>query len=401
MRFIFLATIIKHAADKGSTSGQSEVQQGVQNTQLGPESRRVLSTANYTANTNTPVEIPKDTVIKRINLQFLLACTTTFASGAPLLSPLGAIGRILPNFYLVADGSRNIKVLDLFMQRCLQAIGYAGFPRRAYRVGASLTSTTRTPTTEHLAGSPAYGVTTNDLVINESLDIMFENYFAYEQGRDISLLYTKNLSTCFMYFGWGAIDSIIETGNSAPVVYTNVDVSIVPTIVENRDADMSKGSFDFTETVIRKQYSSQQSQAQIDLNTGNKLVGLGILVQDGNTARSVSDTAVRRLNLVVNGSTSIQQIDFKQLMNDNKGRNGIGDDQYASGVHALQGFAYMNLLKNGSILSGLDTRLMAGVSQVQLLVDTAASTGVDPATYTNPVQVSVLQQQMIPVPVKS
>jgi hypothetical protein len=103
----------------------------------------------------------------------------------------------------------------------------------------------------------------------------------------------------------------------------------------------------------------------------------------------------------VNGSTSIQATKFRELMNDNKVRFGMGDDQFVSGAHALQGFAYMNLMKNGDLLSGLDTRLVAGTSQVQLLVSTAASSGVDPATYTNPVELSVLQQQLIPVPPKS
>jgi hypothetical protein len=384
-----------------ATNQVQQVQDQVASNSRQPESRRRLSTATYASNTNVAVDIPRDTSIKRINLSLNAAFTATFASGSPVLSPLGMISRVCPNFYVIADGSRNIKVLDLYMMRCLNALAYEGIPRRAYAKGAGLTTTTLTPTTEHLAGTVAYGSTTQDLIYNESVDVMFENYFAYELGRNASLLYTKNLSTCSMYFGFADISNVIDTGNTAPVFYTNVAVSISPTIIESRDAPIGSGAFDFAETVIRKQFSSQTTAFAVDLNTGNRLLGLGLMAQNGDTAKSLSDNVVTDLNLVVNGATSIQATKFKELSNDNHGRFGIDGDQYASSVRALQGFAYMNLMQGGNLLSGLDTRLQAGVSQVQLLVSTQGTTGVDPATYTNPVQLSVLQQLLIPVPPKS
>jgi hypothetical protein len=392
---------IQNSPQNGA-SAQEKVQRDVISNPNQPESRRRLATANYAANSVVQVEIPRDTAIKRLNLFFKLGCTATYASGSPLLSPLGALAKICPSFSIVADGSRNVKVLDLYMARCMAALAYGGFGRRAYQTGASLLSSTSQPTTEWYGGaSPAYGATTQDLIIIESIDVMFENQFAYERGRALSWLYTKNLATCNMYFGFASISNILQDGNAASVTYSNVDVSITPTIIEARDGTPANGAFDFTETVIRKQFSQQTTQFAVDLNTGNKLLGIGLMARNGDSNKSLSDIAVTDLNLVVNGATSIQNTKFRELSNANKQRFSMGDDYFASGTHGLQGFAYMNLMKNGDLLSGLDTRLVAGVSQVQLQVSTASSSGVDAATYTNPVELSVLQQQLIPVPPKA
>lgn len=397
--------LIKHAADNGAAGSQSDKQQEVQKAvaaqQLGPETRRKLATATYAANTSVVVDIPRDTCIKRMNLNLVGSFTVTFASGSPTLSPFGVFARICPNFYLVADGSRNIKVLDLFMQRCMNALAYGGFPRRAYKSGASLTSTSSFPTTEWLSGTIAYPSTTQDIVINEDIIIDFENPFSYKQGKNISQLYTRNLATCNMTFGFGDISNIQTTGVGATVTYSNVSISVVPTIIENREGGLADGAFDFNETVIRRSYSSQQTLAQILLNTGNKILGCALMAQDGSSALPVSDIVLTDIQLVRNGVESIVSTRYRDLMNDNKARFGAGDDQYASGLHALSGFAYINLQKNGDALSGLDARLSEGTSQVELDVSTGASSGVDAVTYTAPVTISVLQQQLVPVPAKN
>lgn len=392
---------IFHAADQGSSSAQQDVQASVASNQLGAETRRKLATANYTSNTSVTVDIPRDTSIKRMELNMVGACTATYAAGSPTLSPFGVFARICPNFYLVADGSRNIKVLDLYMQRCMNALSYGSFPRRAYKTGATLTSTSDFPATEWYAGTIAYGATTQDIIINESLIVDFENPHAYEVGRNISQLYTRNLATCNMTFGFADITNIQTTGVGASVTYTNVSLSVVPTIIENREGTLAEGAFDFSETVIRKSYSSAQTLATIDLNTGNKIVGLAFLAQNGDSALSPADNVLTDIQLVVNGVNSVQLTRFRDLNNDNKMRKGVPDDQFASGLHGLTGFGYMSLLKNGNALSGLDARFAAGVSQVQALVSTQASSGLNAATYTNPLTISVLQQQLVPVPVKA
>lgn len=394
--------LIKLAADAGApqSAAQQKVQEAVAAQPRGAETRRKLASASYAANTNVVVDIPRDTSVKRMILSLNGYFTVTFASGSPTLSPFGVFARICPNFYVVADGSRNIKVLDLFMQRCANAETYGSFPRRAYAKGASLQGVNSIPSTEWLAGAIAYPSTTQDIVISEQVIIDFENPDAW-QNKDISQLYTRNLQTCNMTFGFGSLDNAQTSGVGATVTYSNVSLTVVPTIVENREGTLAQGAFDFNEFVIRRSYSSQQTNAQILLNAGNKIVGVALMAQNGDTNLSLADQVLTDINLLTNGILPQQGTRFRDLSNDNKIRNGIADDQYASSLRGLTGFCRMNLLKNGDALSGLDTALSNGVSTVELQVSTGPSSGLDSVTYTSPISISVLQQQMVPVPVKS
>lgn len=394
--------LIKFAADAGApqSAAQQRVQEAVAAQPRGAENRRKLASASYAANTNVVVDIPRDTSVKRLILSLNGYFTVTFASGSPTLSPFGVFARICPNFYVVADGSRNIKVLDLFMQRCANAETYGSFPRRAYAKGASLQGVNSIPSTEWLAGAIAYPSTTQDIVINEQVVIDFENPDAW-QNKDISQLYTRNLQTCNMTFGFGSLDNVQTTGVGATVTYSNVSLTVVPTIIENREGTLAQGAFDYNEFVIRRSYSSQQTNAQILLSAGNKIVGIALMAQNGDTNLSLADQVLTDINLLTNGILPQQGTRFRDLSNDNKVRNGIADDQYASSLRGLTGFARMNLLKNGDALSGLDTALSNGVSTVELQVSTGPSSGLDSVTYTSPISISVLQQQMVPVPVKS
>jgi hypothetical protein len=400
----FLKTFLKHAPDTGTGAPQSAAQQNVQAAVAaqprGAENRRKLSTANYASNTNVVIDIPRDTSVKRMILSLVGAFTVTFSSGSPTLSPFGVFARICPNFYVVADGSRNIKVLDLYMQRCMNAMTYGTFPRRAYAKGATLQGVNDFASTEWLAGTIAYPTTTQDIIINEQLVVDFENPNAW-QNKDISQLYTRNLQSCNMTFGFSDISNLQTTGVGATVTYSNVALSIVPTIIENREGTLAQGAFDFNEFVIRRSYSSQQQNTQILLNAGNKIVGIALMAQNGDSALSLADNVLTDINLLTNGVLPQQGTRFRDLSNDNKARNGICDDQYASSLRGNSGFAWMSLLKNGDALSGLDTALANGISTCELQVSTGPASGLNAVTYTAPIGISVLQQQIVPVPVKS
>jgi len=242
------------------------------------------------------------------------------------------LGRIANQCTVNADGSRNIKIVDLYMQRCMNAIMYGAFPRRAYQTGAALTTTTTECQTEWTESTIGFAATTNDVVVNESVDLCFENYFAYEQGRRVSNLYTKNLSTCTIAFNFVALSNIIQDGYAgvAPT-YSNIAITITPTIIENREADITSNAFDFVETYMTKSFTGQTTQFSVDLNTGNRLLGLGLLARNGDTYKTLSDIAVTDLSLLINGSTSVFTSNFRQLQNDNQSRYRV-TDKYESRV---------------------------------------------------------------------
>ena len=380
---------------------QAGVQDKVENAYVGHESRRLLSTVNYASNTNVVLEIPRDSSYKRMSLLSRFACTATYASGSPTISPFGALARLMPNFTLVADGYRNVKVLDIYMQRCMNALAWGTFPRRARNTGASLTGTNTIPATEHYAGTIAYGSTTQDIVYMEQVGIDFEvPRFLHGIGRQFSQLYARNLQSLTATFGFGDVTSLQTTGVAAPVVYTNVSLAITPVMIEDRFADINSGAFDFNEFVVRRTYSSAQSNAQILLSAGNKLLGVGIMAQNGDSALSLSDVVLTNINLFTNGVNPIVKDTFLSLQSDNKMRQGISDDQFASSLHAMTGFAHINLVKDSDIRSGLATDLASGISTVELQVDTGAASGLNAVTYTNGVTISVLQQQLVKVPAK-
>lgn len=321
---------------------------------------------------------------------------------SPTISPFGALARICPNFSIVADGSRQIKILDLYMQRCMNAIMYGTHPRRARNTGASLVSSSTIPATEHMSGTIAYPSTTQDIVYQEQLTIDFEvpKFYAPNGGKSTSQLYTRNLQSCTMSFGFGDIANLQTTGVGATVTYSNVSFSIVPIIVEDRNATLANGSFDYNEFVIRRSYSSAQNNAQILLSAGNKILGLAIMAQNGDSALSLNDNVLTNINMYTNGVNPIAIETFQSLSNDNKLKSGIGDDQYASSLRPLTGFAHLSFVKNGDVRSGLPTALADGVSTCELQISTNPSSGLNAITLTNSIIVSVLQQQLVPVPVK-
>lgn len=400
---------IKYAMADNSAGGsiqdqvaaKQDLQQKIIAAKTGPETRRELPSAVYNGAGVVPVEIPRDTCIKRVDLEAVIGLICTFPAAAPLLSPSGLFSRMCPVISIVVNGSRYVKTINPFMYRVLSAYAFGGFARRAYQTGAAaLLNSTREPTTEWLAGTIALPATTTATIYNESLSIYFENMFAYGRGSDVTQLYTKGASSCWMYFNFVAVDAIVVDGNAAAITsFTSVTCVITPTIIENRQGTPSNNTFDLVETMSDTQFSAQASNRAIDLNTGNRLLGLGIMVNNGDAAKSLSDTAITKLNLKVNGSQDLALVNFKNLRNDNKNRYGVSDDQYASSVSAAKGVAWLNLMKEGDILSGISTLPQDGVSQLQLMVDSASNSGIDPATYTNPVNVKVMQQQLIPVPI--
>lgn len=380
-------------------AAKEKLQGQIQSRLVGPETRRELPQASYSGTAGViPVEIPRDTCVKRIDLEAIIGLTATYAAGSPVYSPQGLFSRLCPVISIVINGSRYVKTIQPFMYRVLCAYAFGGFARRAYQTGAGILSSTREPQTEWLSGTVAYPATTQDTVYNESLSIYFENMFAYGRGADVTQLYTAGASSCWMYFNFVAASNVLNDGNAASVTYSNVSCIVTPTIIENRQGTPANNAFDLVETMSDVQISAQVSNRAIDLNTGNKLLGLGIMVQNGDTAKTLSDTAVTKLNLKVNGSQDLALVNFKNLRNDNKNRYGVSDDQYASGTSAAKGVAWLNLMKDGDILSGISTRREDGVSQLQLYIDSASSSGVDPATYTNPVNIKIMQQQLVPVP---
>ncbi len=364
------------------------------------ETRRRLAPVAYVASALKVLDIPRDTVIKRIAMYLYGSVLTTYASGSPTATVFGAASELCPRIDVVIDGQRTVKSIQPHMQEMLNHLYSGNRPIRGHIVGTAIT--TQLAGTENPSGAAfLYPSTTDTLVVNEAFDIHFEMPWSYALGREATMLNTKNVSSAEMRFNFSAIENLQVPGGTAPVVYTAVDLNFAATLIEARDVPSDQQFFDFKETISRYNYSGETLESQLDLPRGNALAGVGIQVRNGGAARGPVDRGLRDISLQVNGQQVLQKTTFRELQVDNKERYGC-NDPVASSLHSLQGFAFMNLLKNGDIRSALNTSIGAGVDRVTLNVNTAPSSGSDSATYTtNPMEVSVWAMEIAATPVKA
>ena len=362
------------------------------------ESRRRLAPVPFSSGQLATLDLPRDTVIKRMEVSLGGSFIATYDSGTPLFQD-DWMSKLCNRFDVIIDGQRTVKSIDWEIQRYLNNVYSGNYPRRRYGTAASLT--TLQGTTDWASGTIAYPTSTQYFWIDQSNTVHFEMplSYAYDQ-RMATLLNIKDVSSANARFSFSDISALNQYGNAATPTYSAVNLNFVCTLIENRAVPREQQFFDFKETVKRVSYSAQVSGSQIELNRGNALAGVSMMVKNGNANKTLSDTALTDVALLVNGQQIIQSTKFEELQDSNSSRYGM-NDPISSTSHVSQGHAFMNLIQSGRIDSSLNTTLGMGVDQVVLQVSTASSSGVDAATYTNGVEVSLHQMEIAAVPAKA
>lgn len=367
---------------------------------LTAEARRRLSPVLYAESTVKTTDLPRDTVIKRIEIDLMGTFVVTYASGSPVAHSKGVAAQICPRLDVIIDGQRTVKSVDIHMLELMNSLQYGSRPRRAYSTGASIT-TERAGTESYSGAAFVYPATTQTVLVNEKFILNFENPFAYDMGREATMLNIKNVSSAEIRYNFAAASNVQRDESSAvAVTYSSLNLHFTPTLVEAREIPSNAQFLDFKETVKRTSFSSEVRDSLIDLPRGNGLAGLAIMVRDGDANRTLVDRGLRDLQLLINGQSIVQRTTFVELQDSNLARYGVYSP-LASGVHLLKGFAFMNLLKNGDIRSAINTSIGAGVDQIQLAVTTAPTSGNDAATYTNTMEVSVMSMEIAGTPPKA
>jgi hypothetical protein len=228
--------------------------------------------------------------------------------------------------------------------------------------------------------------------------ISFEQPFCYEAGRSVSLWNTKGLSSAEIRFNFSSLSNLIVDGNAAAVTYADdiamsfdVELLSAPSVSRAQDFMLYKQS------VRRYTFSGAQRDTLIDLPRGNLITGIHLLARNGDTNRTLSDIVLTDIMLQVNGQRIIQKSTFRNLQRENRIQYGVHDYRAtaSSGVtHAMQGYAYMGLLRDGDVRTSLDSRVSNNVDLLQLVLSTGASAGTDAVTYTNPVEISVMTDEL-------
>jgi hypothetical protein len=376
---------------------------------LNAEARRTLDSPSYGTAPNT-VKMPTDTVVKRLVIKGSINTTVTYGSGSPAFGHQGFLDRIVPRVEVNIGGGRVIKSVRPHLARLHSAMLNGNLPRRAYNFKSTAQTSTRA-SREWLAGVLAYPATTYYCQLQEVMELNFQNVLGYGGSRYLTELDIRDVSSANLTFYFAPMTNLQEDGVGASVTYaTAPTVNIVPMIVENRARprpEPGQTQYDYVETSFTDPVSGAQNGRKIDVLSGNFLMAMGIYVNNGDTNLTPAENLLTKLALKINGSTSIQgAVDHQDLQDDNIMRYGCRDDlgvadwnstiASTADVHPLQGFAFMNLLRNGDWNTALNLSQASGISSAKLEYNAPASTGTDAATYTAPMVVTVHTHELRP-----
>lgn len=358
------------------------------------ERQRPLQALTFAENQILSRDLPRDTVLKEIQLRLSGSVITTFASGTPVADAQAAFDNIIPRIDVIVGGSRTVKSVKPHLLRAQQLFSSTVLGERRSSAAAAA-ATDNFPTVD--AGF-TYGTTTQVTTCAESILLSFAMVYAeVGMGRESTWLNLKGVSSAELRLTCASFSSLLGFGNTAPVVYTGSTFIIDIICIEAQDVPAEIMFSDWKQTTKELTFSAQTSDYAIDINRGNKLSGLMLFTKDGAagsattaTGKLASNLVLTKLQLMVNGQTQVKTTNFKALQAENRMRYGVVAPM-ASNVSFLDGIAHLNMLARKDISTALDCAPPM-VDNVQLFVNTNTASNV---SYTNPVSVTIMTEEIV------
>jgi len=358
------------------------------------ERQRKLQSLTFQENSILSRDLPRDTVLKSLQLRLSGSIVTTFASGTPVADAQSIFDNIIPRIDIVVNGSRVVKSVRPHLMRMQQIMFSTVQAERRSSAGAAA-ATDNYPTAD---GGFAYGTTGQTTTAAESIYLPFEMIWSeVGLGRESTWLNLKGVASAEIRLTTSAFSKFLGFGNTAPVVYSASTFIVDILTSEAQDVPAGLAFSDWKQTTKQQLFSAQVSDYPIDINRGNKLAGMLIFAQDGAagsattaSGKLASNLAVTKLSLKVNGSTDIKTTDFKALRAENALRKGY-NAPFSGGVSVMDGVAHMDLLARKDITTALDVSAPL-VDNVQLFIDTNTASNV---SYTNPVSVTIQTEEIV------
>lgn len=358
------------------------------------ERQRKLQAITFQESQILSRELPRDTVLKSLQLRLSGSVVTTFGSGTPVASAFSTFNDLIPRIDVVVEGQKTIKSVKPHMLRIQQLFVSTVLAERRCSAGASA-ATDNLPTAD--AGF-TYGTTGQISTVAESVFLPFEMVYCEPGlGREATWLNLKGVSSAELRLTTAAFSSLLGFGNTAPVVYSSSTFQIDVLTTEAQDVPASLRFSTWKQTTKQESFSSETTDRAVDLNRGNRLSGVMVLARDGAagsattaTGKLASNLVITKMNLKVNGQSDIKNTDFKALQSENRARYGV-NAPFASNVSLLDGVAHMNLIARKDISTALDVR--AGiVDSLQLFLSTNTASNV---SYTNPCTVDIMTEEIV------
>lgn len=356
------------------------------------ERQRALQALSFAENSILTRDLPKDTVLKHLQLRLSGSVVTTFASGTPVADAFSTFDNVIPRIDVIVNGSRAVKSVRPYMLQMQQMLSTLIRGERKASAGAAA-ATGNNPTAD---GGFVYGTTGQISTVAETVLVSFENVYA-QQGRESTWLNLRGVASAELRLTTSAFSKLLGFGNTAPVVYSSSTMQVDIKTVEAQDVPAEVVFSDWKQTTKEVTFSAETVDFAIDINRGNKLQGLMFLARDGAagstttaTGKLANNLAMRKMALVVNGQSYIKATTFQELQAENRIRYGI-DAKYSSNVSAFDGVARMDLLSRGDLNTALDVRPPL-VDNCQLLVTSSNSSDV---SYTNPVSLTIMTEEIV------
>jgi len=356
--------------------------------------KRKLQSIVFAENQILSRDLPRDTVLKGINLRLSGSVVTTFASGNPVGDALSTFDNIIPRIDVIVNGSRTVKSVRPYLMRMQQMFTSQILAERKSSAAATAAAGNN-PLTD--AGF-TYGTTTQLTTAAETIYLPFEMvYCDVGMGREATWLNLKGVASAELRLTCAAFSTLLGFGNTAPVVYTSSTFSVEIITTEAQDVPPEVYFSDWKQTTKELTFSAQTTNYAIDINRGNRLSGIMLLARDGAAGTATTASGKLRSNLLVtnfslkvNGQTDIQSNTFLSQQAMNRAQYGI-NAPLASSVSLIDGVCHINLLARKDLGTALDVSPPL-VDQVQLFVDTNDSTTV---SYTNPCSLTVQTEEIV------
>lgn len=358
------------------------------------ERKRKLQSIVFAENQILSRDLPRDTVLKGLQLRLSGSVITTFASGTPVADAFSTFDNIIPRIDVIVNGSRVVKSVRPYLMRMQQLFTTQILAERKSSAG-SAAATGNNPTVD--AGF-TYGTTGQYSTAAEVIYLPFEHvYCDIGMGREATWLNLKGVASAELKLTCGAFSTLLGFGNTAPVVFTSSTFSVEIVTSEAQDVPPEIYFSDWKQTTKEITFSAQTTAYAIDINRGNRLSGIMLLTRDGAAGSATTATGKLRSNLVVNnfslkvnGQTEIQSSTFLSQQALNRATYGV-NAPYASNVSLLDGVAHINLLARKDISTALDVSPPL-VDNVQLFVDTGSASDV---SYTNPASLVLMTEEIV------
>lgn len=365
-------------------------QAGIRNS----EATRMLDSINLISSGTMAVQqnMPLDTTIKRVIIKGLVVFQATFAAGSPLYSSRGLIARLSPAIRVMVNGDRQIKAISPDIQRKIAAIQDGKFNGRSYQISAAA-PTVNAGMYEWLAGTAAFGATTEYNTIEEYLTLYFENPWGYAGSRALTELDLRNQQSAYIEYSGFNSANLLDDGNGASVTYNVTIAQMTAQIVENRSKVQAVSGQSVVDYVEREMPFAASAAGTIQtnyLNNGSRMMGVSFAAYLAATGLAPSSNVITALSLLVNAIPLQAPASMRAIQEQNKDWAGLetmrgltslasAAVRTAAGIDGMEGVCHLNLLRQGDVQTALDTARdsLSGVSTVQAeLTVNAAMSGI-------------------------